>query len=174
MVQLSGLGQKNSKIKQFNWFDQVNWFWGPKRPKNKNNNKNKNFTLCMTMPQAAGKKCIFNKHAIQVFALVVFDGVLKGLSWVLCFRWSVHWCRASRRGSEQPLRGSKRETERGTERIVKCELRWDEKGEITFTLKQAFFGRRQKNSRRKKLKLKRKKLKLKIFFQKLKNPANFP
>ena len=28
--------------------------WGPKGPKNKN--KNKNFTLCMTMPQAAGKK----------------------------------------------------------------------------------------------------------------------
>ena len=29
--------------------------WGPKGPKNKNNNKNNNFTLCMTMPQAAGK-----------------------------------------------------------------------------------------------------------------------
>ena len=29
--------------------------WGPKGPKNKKNN---NFTLCMTMPQAAGKKLI--------------------------------------------------------------------------------------------------------------------
>ena len=28
--------------------------WGPKGP-----NKNKNFTLCMTMPQAAGKKLDF-------------------------------------------------------------------------------------------------------------------
>ena len=39
--------------------------WGPKGPKNKNkNNKNNNFALCMTMPQAAGKKG-FTFHRVR-------------------------------------------------------------------------------------------------------------
>ena len=46
--------------------------WGPKGPKN---NKNNNLTLCMTMPQAAGKKNIRSDFRLSLSkGIVLFQG----------------------------------------------------------------------------------------------------